>query len=120
MISGPNRILIILLSTFFVAGILEFMLYGPNQSSSIVAFVHAFLIAVLCFTWCKSHVTHNNIVAPTGSAALVGFVAPIGVPIYFFRAFGVKEGCIKTLKAVGFAIVLLLTYALGALIGEKL
>ena len=118
--SRPGKVLLLLSLSFFVAGFLEYWLFGSVQSANYVVLAHTIIISVLSFCWCKFHVKYNDIPEPRGSAVLAGFIAPVGVPLYFFRAFGFKKGGIKTVKAVGFLIVLLAVYFAGALLGGLL
>lgn len=119
MISPPNKILIIMLITFFVVGVFEYALSTDGQPLNEVAVVHAILTSVLSFFWCKSHIRYSNIAGPPGSAALAGFIAPFGVPIYLFRAFGFKQGSVKTAKALVFFVLLILVYLAGMYVGDR-
>ena len=120
MLNKPNKILALLLVTFLVAGAIENFSLSDNRTLYELAVAHAFIVAILLFAWCKSHIQFNEINAPSSSALLVGLMAPIGVPLYFFRGFGFKDGSIKTVKAIVFLLVSMALYEVGAYISGQL
>ena len=66
----------------------------------------AIVIGFLVFAWCIEHAKYYDIELPKGSALFAGLLAPIGVPVYFFRGFGFKQGFIKTIKSIGFLAII--------------
>lgn len=120
MLSAPNKILVLLLVSFVVAGIVENLSINGHRPAYELAVVHAIAIAILLFAWCKAHARFNNIAEPGLSAILTGLIAPIGVPLYFYRGFGFKQGSIKTLKAIGFFLAAMLVYEIGAFVSDQI
>ena len=106
--SKKNLYLMWILVVFFVATVIdvkietEVFISYPNG----IAFVPAILLSFLVFAWCIEHAKHYKIELPRSSAFLAGLIAPIGVPIYFFRGFGFKNGLFKTAKSIGFLILI--------------
>jgi hypothetical protein len=83
---------------------------------------------VCAFIWVKAHANARQVEPPPGVALLAGFIFPVGVPVYLFRALGFRRGLWATLKAAGFMVAVVLVYVsvvyLGALLvygtlGEK-
>jgi hypothetical protein len=99
-----------LIATFAVVGLADAFLPSGGSYYGALTFPAWAASAILLFNWCKAHVQTLGIKEPTGSAALCGFFAPIGVPLYFFRAFGFKRGLRGTLKAFGVYVLLSTAY----------
>jgi len=51
-----------------------------------LSFILSVACSVLLFVWCKAHAAARGIDPPSPSALLVGLMAPVGVPYYFFRS----------------------------------
>lgn len=73
----------------------------------------AIIIGFLLFSWCIEHAKYYEIELPKGVALLVGLIAFIGVPVYFIRGFGLKDGLIKTAKSLGFLLIVIVTFTLA-------
>ena len=101
-----NIYLILILVVIFISTIIEQKIYNhPDDLSKLVS---AVIISFLLFSWCIEHAKFYKIELPRGSALWAGLIAFIGVPVYFFRGFGFKDGLLKTFKAIGFLIILLI------------
>lgn len=77
------------------------------------AVLYFFLFSALIYRWCFAYAEERGIEPPFGASILAAFLVPIGVPIYFFRLLPFFAAGWATLKAVGFCILALCTYALG-------
>ena len=112
-----SRLLIIFfVVSFAVSGIIEGLV--DEQTANAVYLIHAFVIAVLCFAWCKADVAELNITEPTGSAIFCALLPVVGVPVHFFRTRRVRSALVATLKAIGVLAVSIFLYALALYSGE--
>ena len=102
-------ILIILLTSFFISGSIE--AYYP-QASEMSYFIHTFTIAIMLFWWVGEHSNENHIFAPKGSKLLSGFIAPIGLPYYFFKGFGFKSGLVKLILCILILVLCVFIYSI--------
>ncbi len=105
-----TKLLFWLALSFLAAGIIEG--YLPNSGSGLgpLYLPHTVLIAVLTFAWCKSHARENNVVSPGSYPVLCAIFPPLGVPVYFFKFFGFRNGGTKVLKSFGFFIIVGASY----------
>jgi TPR repeat protein len=103
-----NIYLVLILVVFFISTIIDVKIetgdFKYYQSGFGIAL--AIFIGFLVFAWCIEHAKYYEIELPKGSALLAGLLAPIGVPVYLFRGFGLKEGFFKTAKSVGFLVII--------------
>ena len=91
----------------------------PTANGSREVDLAASVVVALCaFVWVRVDARARNIEAPIGSALLAGLIIPIGVPVYFFRALGAREGLRATLKASGYFAVALATYLAVGYVAE--
>lgn len=97
-----SKILAVLFFSFALAGVLEGS--APVDAEWPLAFSvsHMFLITILLFSWCGAHANESHATPPSGAKLLVAFLAPIGVPYYFLAKYGMKQGGLKTAKAILF------------------
>jgi hypothetical protein len=65
-----------------------------------LSFLLSIVCAVLLFIWCKAHASARGIDPPAAAALLVGLIAPIGVPYYFFRSMPWSAASWATVKAI--------------------
>ena len=102
-----NIYLMLILVVIFISTIIDVKIetgvYKHYQSGFFI--VPAILIMFLVFAWCIEHAKHFEIELPRGAAFLSALVPYVGVPIYFFRGFGFKNGLFKTIKSIGFLIL---------------
>ena len=113
MKTHPNKFLWWLLGVSTMIGFGEAFVPDRGGTFGALALPHILLSSVILYGWCKAHVRASGLEEPTGSALLCGLFGIIGVPLYFFRAFGLKKGCIGTLKTVGFFVIVVGAYALA-------
>ena len=103
-----NIYLVLVLVVIFISTIIDIKIetgsFKYYQSGFDIA--PAIFIGFLVFAWCIEHAKYYEIELPKGSALLAGLLAPIGVPVYFFRGFGFKEGLLKTIKSIGFLVII--------------
>ena len=79
-----------------------------------------FPLAILLFMWCKSDMAERNIVGPAGATVLVGLLAPIGVPYYFFRALPWRAATVATSVALLALVGMQVAFVCGTFVGERL
>jgi hypothetical protein len=111
-------LIIIFIASFAISGIIESVVAAEAADS--VSLVHVFVIAVICFAWCKADVAERNIPAPPGSAILCGVLPVVGVPAHFFRTRQFRSALIAILQAIGVFVVSVLVYGLMLYIGDYL
>jgi len=92
-----------LLALFGVSGVLDgyHAVYGVSGEGGTIP--QTFLIAALCFLWCRTHAEENGRSRSMGYAIFCGLFAVIGIPFYGFAAYGLKRGGVIFLKGVVFA-----------------
>jgi hypothetical protein len=62
----------------------------------------------------------RSIDSPPGAALLVGLLAPLGVPYYFFRALPWQKAAVATGLALLAFVGMQVTWQLGVFVGEFL
>ena len=72
-----------------------------------LSFILSLACSVLLFVWCKAHAASRGIDPPTASALLVGLMAPVGVPYYFFRSMAWPAASWATVKSICYLIGIL-------------
>lgn len=106
----PTRFLWALLTVSALIGTAEAFLRSRGTRLEPLVLSYMLASSVLLFGWCKDHARTAQIREPTGSAVLCGLIALIGVPLYFFRAFGFKRGIVGTVKSIGFFALMTVAY----------
>ena len=115
-----TRILLLLLvASFLLAGILEPFIAVPGSAQSTGAFVHAIVVAVLCYAWCKADAQERGTPGIAG-AAFAGLLPPIGLPIYFFRSRPARKAFVSLAKSLLVLIVSISLFNAGFYIGAAL
>lgn len=110
--SKPNRLLISLVVTWAVMGLIDAQLtLAPGTVSPFLVFYN-FAMATLIYQWCSTHAAARGIEPPYGSLVLAAFLAPVGIPLYFFRTLPAFAASIAILKSVAFFIALICVYVL--------
>lgn len=107
--------LAILAVLFLAVGSIKSLAAEPGQRGPI-DMIMPFAIAICLFWWCKADARERGI-APGSAPALVGLIAPIGLPYYFFRYLRGREAWLACLKAAGFLLLLVLLLILGSIPG---
>jgi hypothetical protein len=102
----------------FASGFFEAVLFPNWDGRPPLSFFHAIIIAILIFVWCRLHAKVHD-VQEKAFACFTALLPPVGVPLYLFRAFGIKGGLIGTLKSLGFFLIVALLYALGSMVGGR-
>src|SRR5271168_5484383 len=72
----------------------------------------SFLLSIICapllFVWCKAHAAARGIEAPSPAPLLVGLLAPVGVPYYFYRSMPWRAASVATFKALCYFVFLVI------------
>jgi len=110
----PNQYLPLLAVSSALGGLLE----TPDELPGGIELALILADALLLYGWCKAHAKAHHVAEPSYAAVFCALAAPIGVPLYFIRAFGPREGTVRTLRAAGFFVVLIGAYEGGALLRE--
>lgn len=105
----PNSFLLWLGGISAAVGFAEAFVPNTGDPLGPLALPHMLASGVILFGWCKAHVRISNIREPAGSAVLCALIGIVGVPLYFFRAFGFKKGIQGTIKA--FVVLALIGFA---------
>ena len=106
----PNIILLVVLGATVLLALVETsfpLLMGIPPAFDIVASV---FYSVCAFAWVRADAGNRNIRPPAGSALLAALAIPIGVPVYFFRVLGFRQGLWGTVKMLGFLLCMVATY----------
>lgn len=107
-----TKYLIWLAISFLVAGVVEGYLTNAGGTFGPVYLLHAVVISVLTFAWNRNHAIENNVASALRYPAFAALLPPLGIPLYFFRFFGLKQGVLKVLKAAIFFVFLGIIYLL--------
>ncbi|HET6552972.1 MAG TPA: hypothetical protein VFG49_05470 [Dyella sp.] len=116
-----QKLVIAMATIWLIAGVVEPHLPHAGQPLNEVGIAQSFVLVILLFAWCKAHAVSHQITAPKAAALLVGIIPPVGIPYYFFRGFGWREGVRGSLCAagclMGFVALYFASFALSAHIG---
>jgi len=111
-INESYRTLLILYSSFPLAGLLE-SYYSNNETILLSIIVtHGLAIVMLIYRWCGEYSQEKNINEIGGVKLLAGFIPLIGVPIYLLRHFGFKKGSMLSVFALIYIIISFYTNSL--------
>jgi hypothetical protein len=108
--TGPRRILCVVLCIVVAMAILDSLLFSSAQSPGPLDLVWSLAFSICTFAWVKADCREREAKVPAGSALLAAAIIPLGVPIYLFRALGMRRGLWGSLKALGFIAVAALLY----------
>jgi hypothetical protein len=103
----PKRLLVAIAIVWGITGLVEPHLPNAGEPFSPIGMVQGFVTALLLFGWCKAHAEAHAIKPPLGAPLLVGLLAPIGIPYYAFRGYGLRGGA----RLIGLAVVALVAFA---------
>lgn len=103
-IKSSTKPLLILLLLYVIYGVLDAVFPHDPYSPSIFMLPVGIAMAICLFSWCKRDAEERGISAGV-SAMLVGFVALIGLPYYFFRTRSFGRAWLAIGKALLFFIV---------------
>ena len=116
-----KRLVVAMAVTWLVAGAVEPHLPNAGQPFNPVGTAQSLVLAFLFFAWCKAHAAKHHIAPPAAAALLVGIIPPVGIPYYFFRGFGWREGIrgslIATSCLIGFIVLYFMSFMLSARVG---
>ena len=109
-----NIYLLLILLVSSISVVADSLLGTTHLEWSPSSAIAGLFILFFVYAWCIEHAKHYKIKIPGRSAFWAAAIPPIGVPIYFFRGFGFKKGFFKTIKFIGFLILILVggTFAL--------
>jgi hypothetical protein len=103
-----------MLALVSVAGFLSVVLPLESTLYSLLSPALAVLASPLLYGWCRTHARTMGVAEPWGSAFICGVFAPVGVPLYLFRAFGLRRGSVSLVRA---ALVFFMLIA-GSILGR--
>lgn len=118
IVRQPTKTLLYIAGVFLVMGVIDPHLPGNTSDPSPLALVYALVFAVLIFQWCKADAKLRGVELPTGLSVLAAFLAPIGVPVYFFFTMRFVQAVFATAKATAFLVALLGIYSLSSYISS--
>jgi len=109
-----NIYLLLILLVSSISVVADSLLGTTHLEWSPSSAIAGLFILFFVYAWCIEHAKHYKIKIPGRSPFWAAAFPPIGVPIYFFRGFGFKKGFFKTIKFIGFLILILVggTFAL--------
>ncbi len=111
-----NSLLVAMAATSVVAGLIKPHMSHPERVVDELWVVETFVMAILLFVWCKAHAESRSIQPPAGAPLLVGLVAVIGVPYYFFRTMPWRSALWACSKALGFLLALMFLSIVAAVV----
>jgi hypothetical protein len=115
----PSRYVLALALLFPAVGMIDGFIARRGDQSPLTL-VYAIAVAALLHRWCKADASLRGIEPPFGSAAMVAFLAPIGVPLYFFRTMPFASAAGAKAEAIAFAALVLVAYAFSRAICTRL
>ena len=98
--------------SFLVAGAVGGYLPSDSRSFEPLYLSHIAIISLLTFAWSRSHAVENDLASNRRYSAFAALFPPLGIPVYFFRFFGLKQGVLKVLKTAVFFVILGIVYLL--------
>lgn len=113
-----RKLLIALWVVFSAFGFLASS-FGPSVSGhGPFDLVFGVCVAICLFAWCKADAAERGI-SPGSAPALCGLVPPLGLLYYFFRFQPLRQASLATVKALGFVLLVFISYGLAAFSGER-
>lgn len=111
---ADRRYVLAILIAYGLAGVA--LPWSPDDAHGLgpVALVLGAVLSFLCFAWCKAHAQAFGMRPPYAAAFLMGAAAPIGLPYYSFRAFGLMQGTWLCLKGLALLVCATLLAGVGA------
>jgi hypothetical protein len=102
---NKNIYLLLILVVFFVYIATDTKLGLIGKNYSFMSALALMTTSFISYAWCLEHAKYYKIQYPSKSAFIVALFGPVGVLVYFFRGFGVKQGLVNTLKFIGFILI---------------
>ena len=98
----PQRVLWTVIAIVVMMALFDTLLPWAATHAGEASTIESVILAFCAFAWVKADAQAREIEPPAGSALLAALIIPIGVPVYLFRALGVRRGAWSSLKAFGF------------------
>lgn len=114
-----RKLLIALWLVFSAFGFLASALGPPVGGHGPFDLVFAVCVAICLFAWCKADAAERGI-SPGSAPALCGLVPPLGLLYYFFRFLPLRQAGLASVKALGFVLLVFISYGLAAFSRERL
>ena len=114
----PQRVLWLVIGIVIVMAFVDTLLPWATTHTGEANFIGSAVLALCAFAWVRADAQARDIKPPRGSALLAALIIPIGVPVYLFRALGIRRGAWGSLKALGFMICVVLVYVGVAYVAE--
>ena len=102
-----RRIALLIWFSFFVFGVFEGILPAHANASSLI---HGLILIVGAVFWCSYHAVENELIPPKGSIILCILLPILGIPYYFLRGYGFKNGGLKVFWFFLFITASFVTY----------
>jgi hypothetical protein len=117
--STTNRLLVAMGGTSAVVGVLEpHVSHGGTPVSPLVT-VYTLVMAILLFSWCKADASARGIAVPAAAPILVGLIAIVGVPYYYFRVLPFGRALNAIGKSALFFLLLIILQSVCFLVSSR-
>ena len=100
-LTKSRKILIVFVGIYLLAGVVEATIGAYPRESG---FVIGLSVAIVIFWWLGAHAKENSVTPPMGSKLLSAFLAPIGLPYYFYSCFGFRRGSFYIITSLLFLV----------------
>ncbi len=100
-----RRVCLVLICLAFTAG----QILRPIDPAS--EFVAGFATAILAALWCKLDAKDRRVTLPPWNVVLIVLLVFVGLPTYFFRTMSFRAAALRSLKAGGFFLLILVLAA---------
>ena len=100
----PHRVLCAVIVIVFRMALIDTLLPWAATHVGEASMIESVILGLCAFAWVKADARARELKPPVGSALLAALIIPIGVPVYLFRALGVRRGALSSLKAFGFIL----------------
>lgn len=100
------KLVIVFSASFVISGLIDATFPRYENTS---ALAHGLFISFMIFVMCSVHMVDHGLNSRTGVKLFCAILPPIGIPYYFFKSFGFKQGSIKILLSL---LILVASFAL--------
>lgn len=107
----PHRVLYVALGLMVAMAFFDSLVSLRATLAGQASIAWALALGFCAFAWVVADARERKIEPPAGSALIAALIIPVGVPIYLFRALGVRRGFVSSLKAIGFMVIAVAAYA---------
>ena len=108
-LNESQKYLVWLAVTSAVAGLIDGF-FPESETARRVARLHSFLICVLVWAWCGMHALEHGHGTGGGYRLFAALLPPVGIPAYLVKYFGWRGGVRRSVKALGFFVLMVLCY----------